>query len=81
MVTYTTLHASRHSLRSLVRADGDQRMKMSPWYLLAAIPAVLVTTQGAFGAQLAVLGVTLGIFFGTLSLRRPTEGDATTTNH
>lgn len=80
MVTYTTLHRAPLA-RKLARADGDQRMKMSPWYLLAAIPAVLVTTQGAFGAQLAVLGVTLGIFFGTLSLRRPNEGDATTTNH
>jgi cell division protein FtsW (lipid II flippase) len=80
MVTYTDLHY-RASLLASAFPDGDQRMKMSPWYLLAAIPAVLVTTQGAFGAQLAVLGVTLGIFFGTLSLRSPNEGDATTTNH
>lgn len=56
-------------------------MKLNPWYLLAPIPIGLVAAHGAFGAQLAVLGVTLGIFFGTLSLRRPSTGDATTTNH
>ena len=56
-------------------------MKFGPWYVAAAIPAVLALAQGAFSAQLAVLGVALGIFFGTLSLRRPSEGDATTTNH
>ena len=55
-------------------------MKLNP-YLLAAIPALLLVAKGAFGAQLAVLGVTLGIFFGTLSLRRPGEGSATTTHH
>jgi hypothetical protein len=55
-------------------------MKLNP-YFLAAIPCVVLATQGTFGAQLAVLGVTLGIFFGTLSLRRPGEGGATTTHH
>lgn len=55
-------------------------MKFNP-YFLAAIPALLLVAKGAFGAQLAVLGVTLGIFFGTLSLRRPGEGSATTTHH
>jgi hypothetical protein len=55
-------------------------MKLYP-YLLAAIPALFLVAQGAFGAQLVVLGVTLGIFFGTLSLRRPGEGSATTTHH
>jgi hypothetical protein len=56
-------------------------MKLSPWYIAAAVPVVFVAAQGAMGAQLAVLGVALGIFFGTLSLRRPGEGNATTTNH
>lgn len=56
-------------------------MKLNPWYFLAPIPVALVSAQGAFGAQLAVLGITLGIFFGTLSLRRPQAGDATTTHH
>jgi hypothetical protein len=58
-----------------------RRMKLSLWYLAAAVPVVFIAAQGAMGAQLAVLGVVLGIFFGTLSLRRPGEGNATTTNH
>jgi hypothetical protein len=56
-------------------------MKPKAWYLLLAfIPATLLLLHGTFGAQLLVLGVTLGIFFGTLSLRRPEPGDATTTH-
>ncbi len=61
-------------------------MKLNPWYLAAILPLILLlVSSGAFGAQIAVLGLTLGIFFGTLSLRkRPpigAPGDATTTNH
>ena len=60
-------------------------MKLNPWYLAAIFPVILLVASGAFGAQIAVLGLTLGIFFGTLSLRkRPPLGapsDATTTNH
>ena len=59
-------------------------MKLNPWYLAAVVPIALLIASGAFGAQIAVLGLTLGIFFGTLSLRkRPpiAPGDATTTNH
>jgi hypothetical protein len=56
-------------------------MKLNPLYLLAPIPVALLATSGPFGAQLVVLGVTVGIFFGTLALRPPTPGDATTTNH
>ncbi|HYO97955.1 MAG TPA: hypothetical protein VER33_25800 [Polyangiaceae bacterium] len=56
-------------------------MKLNPWYLVAPIPVALMAGNGAFGAQLAVLGVTLGIFFGTLSLGRRAPGDATTTQH
>ena len=37
---------------------------------------LLLLGSGAMGAQLAVLGLTLGIFFGTLSLRRPVVGRA-----
>lgn len=55
-------------------------MKLNP-YLIAAVPALYLVARGAFGAQLVVLGVTLGIFFGTLSLRRPGEGSATQTHH
>lgn len=59
-------------------------MKLNVWYLAAIVPLALLLASGAFGAQIAVLGLTLGIFFGTLSLRkRPSiaPGDATTTNH
>jgi hypothetical protein len=54
-------------------------MKLNPWYL-AVIPVALLLSKGEYGAQLLVLGVTFGIFFGTLSLRRPGTGDATTTH-
>jgi hypothetical protein len=55
-------------------------MKLSPWYLAAAsIPAALLA-GGQFGAQIVVLGVTVGIFLGTLALGRPQAG-ATTTQH
>lgn len=56
-------------------------MKLNPWYLAAALPLLVLAASSAVGAQLAVLGLTLAIFFGTLSLRRPEAGDATTTNH
>lgn len=55
-------------------------MKLNVWYLAAVLPLVLLAADGAFGAQVAVLGVTFGIFFGTLSLRKPTPSDATSTN-
>ena len=55
-------------------------MKQPVWYLLALIPLALMISSGALGAQLAVLGLALGIFFGTLSLRKPASGDATSTN-
>lgn len=44
-------------------------MKLSAW-LLAALTPVAVWTSGAFLGHLVVLAVTLGIFFGTLSLGR-----------
>lgn len=56
-------------------------MKFNPWYLVSAIPLALLATRVEYGAQLAVLGVTMGIFFGTVSLQRPTASDATSTNH
>ena len=55
-------------------------MKFNVWYLLLALLPLVLMFSGAFGAQVLVLGVTLGIFFGTLSLRRPEPGDATTTH-
>ncbi|MBK7582257.1 MAG: hypothetical protein IPI67_18880 [Myxococcales bacterium] len=45
-------------------------------YLVALIPLVLLLGSGLMGAQFAVLGLTLGIFFGTLTLRRPAVGRA-----
>ena len=55
-------------------------MKLSPWYLAATIPVALLA-GGQFGAQIAVLGVTIGIFLGTLALGRPEASGATTTQH
>lgn len=54
-------------------------MKLNYWYLAATVLVGLVATS-AFGVQFAVLGVTLGIFFGTLSLQKPGRSDATSTN-
>ncbi len=55
-------------------------MKINFWYLAALLPVALLLSNGAFGAQFAVIGVTLGIFFGTLSLRKSRPADATGTN-
>jgi hypothetical protein len=55
-------------------------MKLSPWYFAASIPVALLA-GGQFGAQIAVLGVTVGIFLGTLALGRPQASGATTTQH
>ena len=56
-------------------------MKQDFRYLLfGAVPVVLLASSGAYGAQLTVLALTLGIFFVTLSLRRRTSRDVTTTN-
>lgn len=55
-------------------------MNLNPWYLVIPVALTLLAVSGAVGAQLAVLGVTLGIFFGTLSLGRARPGDATTTH-
>ncbi len=55
-------------------------MKLNLLHLIALVPLALLASSGAFGAQLAVLGLTLAIFFGTLSLQRPASGDATTTH-
>jgi hypothetical protein len=50
------------------------------WYLAAATLVTLgIASRGQYAAQAIVLGLTLAIFFGTLSLRRP-GADATTTH-
>ncbi len=55
-------------------------MKPSLWYVAASIPLALLAA-GQFGAQIAVLGVTVGIFLGTLALGQPQANSATTTQH
>ena len=55
-------------------------MKLNLWHLLTLVALALLAASAEIGAQLAVLGLTLGIFFGTLSLGRPAPGDATTTH-
>lgn len=45
-------------------------MKLTPWYLAAIAPIAVVGCAGTFLGHVAVLVVTLGIFFGTLSLGR-----------
>ncbi|HEY1697410.1 MAG TPA: hypothetical protein VGG39_34850 [Polyangiaceae bacterium] len=48
-------------------------MKLTPWYLVAIAPIAVAGCSGAFLGHLAVLAVTLCIFFGTLSLGRQTR--------
>lgn len=54
-------------------------MSLNPWYLVIPVAFAFLALTGVIGAQLAVLGVTLGIFFGTLSLGRA-RSDATSTS-
>ena len=53
-------------------------MKISPWYLALLTPFA-VLGSGAFIGHVAVIAVTLGIFFGTLSLGRAPARSATAT--
>lgn len=55
-------------------------MKTNAWYLMALFPVILLFASGTLGAQLAVIGITVGIFLGTVSLKKPAPGDATSTN-
>jgi hypothetical protein len=55
-------------------------MKFNYWYLAALAPMAMMLANGDYGAQVMVLGLTFGIFFGTLSLRRPPSSDASTTH-
>jgi hypothetical protein len=45
-------------------------MKLTPWYLVAIAPIAVAGCSGAFLGQFAVLGVTICIFVGTLTLGR-----------
>lgn len=55
-------------------------MSFSPWLFVVPLALTLLALLGVIGAQVAVLAVTLAIFFGTLSLGRVRPGDATHTN-
>ena len=56
-------------------------MRFSTWHLALLAPVALITAQGQYGAQLLVMALTLGIFFGTVSLRKVAAHDAATTTH
>ncbi|HSQ61968.1 MAG TPA: hypothetical protein VLM85_02090, partial [Polyangiaceae bacterium] len=53
-----------------------RNMKLTPWYLAALAPLAVAGCSGAFLGHFAVLALTLGIFFGTLSLGRHTRDAA-----
>lgn len=55
-------------------------MNINPWLFVVPLSAILLAFTGVVGAQMAVLAVTLGIFFGTLSLGRRRPGSATSTS-
>jgi len=43
-------------------------MKITPWYLAALAPFAAIGCSGAYLGHAAVVVLTIGIFFGTLSL-------------
>lgn len=45
-------------------------MRITPWYLAALAPFAAVGCSGAYLGHAAVVALTVGIFFGTLSLGR-----------
>jgi hypothetical protein len=47
-------------------------MKLTHWYIAALAPIAIAGCSGTFLGHVAVLALTLGIFFGTLSLGRAT---------
>ncbi len=51
-------------------------MKLAPWLLAAFAPVAFAGFSSTVAGFFAVLGVTLGIFFGTLSLGRPPKTGA-----
>lgn len=76
-----TNQSLENSKDALGHTGDATTMKNSLWYLLLGlVPVLLLASSGAQGAQLTVLGLTLGIFFGTLSLRSPGPSDATQTH-
>ncbi len=55
-------------------------MHLNPWYFVIPVAFLLLAVLGVGLGQLAILGVTLAIFFGTVTLGRVRPGDATHTN-
>lgn len=55
-------------------------MKLTPWCIAAIAPIAVAGWSGALLGHVAVLGVTLGIFFGTLSLGRTISGSSSATD-
>lgn len=45
-------------------------MKITPWYLAALAPFAAIGCSGAYLGHAAVVILTIGIFYGTLSLGR-----------
>ena len=65
-VSYLILHVGAATKGT--RTEGT--MRLTPWYLAAIAPLAVAGCTGTFFGQFAVLALTLGIFFGTLSLGR-----------
>ncbi len=55
-------------------------MKLTPFYLAAIAPLAVASCSGAFLGHVMVLVLTLGIFFGTLSLGRRSAVTASVTD-
>ena len=65
-VSYLILHVGA----AAKGAQTEGTMRLTPWYLAAIAPLAVAGCSGAFFGHFAVLALTLGIFFGTLSLGR-----------
>ena len=65
-VSYLILHVGT----AAKGAQTEGTMRLTPWYLAAIAPLAVAGCSGAFFGHFAVLALTLGIFFGTLSLGR-----------
>lgn len=55
-------------------------MLQTYWYLPIVALGLALAVMGPYGVPLLVLGVTLGIFFGTVTLRSPRSRDAGSTH-
>lgn len=46
-------------------------MRITPWYLVALAPFAAIGCSGAYLGHATVIALTIGIFWGTLSLGTP----------